>query len=167
MHHGVSVTFQGPVESCSLSPLIVWLMGLIYELFFATPCKHPHILVLGCTVSPKRVVFKELLVVSNQTITKAYVCPLTGFNMACLSGLALWATLPSLHRGTCCPLARPIFSSCSPCDVTSTFPNGCFSPGLVPAWHVSPPSMLFLYRPVPLSPYRTLCLPSCSSHLPL
>ncbi len=27
--------------------LLVWLMGLIYELFLATPCKHPHILVLG------------------------------------------------------------------------------------------------------------------------
>ncbi len=26
---------------------IVWLMGLIYELFFAIPCKRPHILVLG------------------------------------------------------------------------------------------------------------------------
>ncbi len=26
--------------------IVVWSMGLIYELF-ATPCKHPHILVLG------------------------------------------------------------------------------------------------------------------------
>ncbi len=25
---------------------IVWLMGLIYKLFFATPCKHPHILTI-------------------------------------------------------------------------------------------------------------------------
>ncbi len=44
-------------------------MGLIYENFFVTPCKHPHIRMIYnvCTVSQKWVVFDERLVVSNQT----------------------------------------------------------------------------------------------------
>ncbi len=82
-HHAISHFKWSPTS-------IVWLLGLIYELFFATPCKRPHILVLGwewcilgtfeykrfhilynvCTVSRKWVDFDELLVISNQTTTQ-------------------------------------------------------------------------------------------------
>ncbi len=54
----------------SILGLLVWLLGLIYELFFAIPCKHPHILVLGwegCVLKNK-IGLQERFYRKNETV---------------------------------------------------------------------------------------------------